>query len=232
MKNLSDIGKHYEIIQFEDTSWYYYQNKTPMFTFTNFLYEISNMLFSTQIKGEYVVEDLREILNKVQSIPLTKEEFINTELKHSRFDRSVICNSLYHSIFETVNKKIHKNTKVFFPSFRCEFSDSENPDDFKTLRREFIQTANWNRGKTPRIIMKYENYTSKSKLSIFTLVSYQDVLNEINSFYCGNKGYLILGNYNNDKLRIDSNRDVLINDIQYIKSDLLSLVWDFLTNGV
>lgn len=125
------------------------------------------------------------------------------------------------------------------PVHKGEFSGAEEVEDFFLLRRQFIETLNWNRPVSPQVQIRFDNpKTGVGTDGANVLVKYEDLLLAIDNLDGVEDGFIEILNYLSGVVEILSqrvdqfifilNRDDSARELMN-KEQLIARVWLFLT---
>lgn len=82
------------------------------------------------------------------------------------------------------------------PIHQGEFSGSESIDDFFLLRREIVDTLNWERKPSPQVQIRFDNpQTGVGTAGAYVLVKYEYLLREIDKLEGIGEGFIEILNY-------------------------------------
>lgn len=123
------------------------------------------------------------------------------------------------------------------PIFRAEFTGRESVDEFYEVRRHLIETLDWNRSFSPRVLLRFDNPKTGGGTDGDALVTYDTLLREIDNLNGAAEGFIEIKNYLGEVLEIlsaDMGTFILIRNRDDSRREpmsqpaLLEQVWRFL----
>ena len=236
------IEKYYKANSIEKGSNIYFnEQKTQLHSFKYFHIIMNNYVIDVTVRD---FQDKSTIVAFCKKIDALNLEWIPQIVKLEKmlfdnlhFDSLLLLPSEYHIMGyeEEEEKEILQRTVLAIPIYHCEFSGNENIEDVKNLRRDYINTIDWNRTITPKLKIKYKNYTTKSatigknnKLSdTKTLMNEIDALRDDLSFveFENYKGIYFKVKWDKNKISIIQNQDLIfVGDVNLAKDE----IWKYL----
>lgn len=166
----------------------FYDFTTPAHRFGNYVlrYRGQALLVPTrdQSFNQRPVKLLRD-LTKTELIDFDFpfQVFDNIEISGTSFECAARISPEYHDMLKHLSLKLHEQTHVVFPMFRCEFSGDESPEIVRLMRKDLVPTLDWSRTPAPKIMMSYANTLTKarSKGMGLGLAGYSTLIREINN---------------------------------------------------
>jgi hypothetical protein len=114
------------------------------------------------------------------------------------FSSLLRADSTYHSYFKGLLDEHRERLVLCLPAHRCEFSGEETREEFALLRREVVQSLNWEREPSPKIILRFDNPKTKGGTrSSGVFARYNTLLREIDNLIGVPQGFIEITNYQN-----------------------------------
>lgn len=185
-----------------------------------------NFAFSTLLGAPWV-----NAASKLEILPLKENKY--------GFCNLIIVPKDYHSYLKGRLDNERASLYLCLPAHKCEFSGDESVEDFYMLRREIIETLDWNRAITPKILLRFDNPKTRGGTNDDgAFVRYSTLLREIDNLDGVVAGFIEIINFRGAAFEIlspqpnqfviilnrdDSSRETVS------KEDLLAKLWGFLT---
>lgn len=179
------------------------------------------------------------LLNCPQFSADSKLEMHPLALNVYGFSNLLLAPHNFHSYFKGRLDAEREKLLLCLPVHKSEFSGAESVEEFYLLRREIVETLNWDRKLTPKIILRFDNPKTRGGTSDEgAFVKYATVLHEIENIDGVVNGFLEILNYKSEVFEVlspavgqfviirnrdDSKREAVS------KENLLAQLWQFLT---
>jgi hypothetical protein len=171
--------------------------------------------------------------------PANNTDLIVCDLTENRYGLThlLIAPKTYFSHFKGRLDEEREQLYLCVPIFRAEFSGRESINDFFEMRRHLIDTLDWNRSFSPRVLLRFDNPKTGGGTNGDALVTYDTLLREIDKLNGAAEGFIEIKNYRGEVLEIlsaDMGTFILIRNRDDSRRELMSQaalleqVWRFL----
>ena len=156
------------------------------------------------------------------------------------FNSAILAGAEYHDYFKGRLDDVRKNLTLCLPIFECEFSGYESIDLFYAMRIFLIESLNWKRPVTPKILLQFDNPKTKggTKGKKYVPVKFNVLKAEIANLSGVLNGFIEVRNYCDEYAKITStSEDQYIMEVQekvvyaghYLEIE--DNIWNFLSQG-
>jgi hypothetical protein len=158
--------------------------------------------------SENLVDDdfARHALGSIPELPAPDSlQVIPLAINRRSFTHLLLVPPTYHQYFKGILDAKRTGLVQCLPIYRCEFSGTETVDEFTQMRRHAIDTINWSREITPKVVMRFENPRTSAGTGDHGVIStWKVLLREIDNLSGVNGGFIECRNWMNRTMKIMS----------------------------
>ncbi|GLU40014.1 hypothetical protein [Pseudomonas sp. NBRC 100443] len=180
-----------------------FQDITPKRTYHYALFSVRSQNYLLVSEKDIDGENLITLLppSELKNDEGISKHSLSTEF-HS-FTHALLVSSPYHGYLKGRLDKLRDNLSWIIPIYNCEFSGTENKEDFFIITQKITEVLNWERHKTPKIRLYFDNpKTGAGNNPEGDLVSSNYLLSEIKNLNGISNGFLEITNYRNDAIEL------------------------------
>lgn len=191
--NFEDVtGLHGGILRFKDV--------TPAFTYYYYLLPASSTAnWDLLVVSQDRADDgfASSILMQAKKLRIESSlQMVHMDANAYKFSALLLAPTTYHSYFKGRLDQQRQRLVLCLPVHRCEFSGAESVAEFVQMRRDIVQTLNWQREVQPKIVLRFYNpRTGSGTGDGAVLVRWTALLAEIANLDGVTDGFLEITNY-------------------------------------